>query len=852
MTIELGAEPRTFDKWEVLDAIGWRPHRGQLLISESTARHRVASCGRRFGKSDVGGHELVPEALYAYTQRERLKKDMKRREFWIVGPEYCVDEQTEILTAEGWKTQDQLSGDEVVLTLNHDSSLAEWQPLERVSVFHGKRQVLESSFRGHSSVTTMDHRWPIKSGRHNLNRWAKTENLGSSRDRLVTVAPATLPTEPKYQDSFVELIAWYWTEGTWSPRGRGLEISQNTGPHYDRIKAACHSLFGPEWGTTRMPGDVVAWKSSVRSNGQAVVRLSGAAASALRDGVIVEDRKKSVSYEFIRSLTQAQLELFIRCSVWGDGACQWDGVRDVQIGQREEHGIDVLHMACQLAGIRASKYVQKKFGGTWYVLGLYSQSRTGEIGTNTVKKNGVIREHSGVVWCPTTANGTWLMRRNGHVCFTGNTDSEKEFRVLYNELDRLEVPFDRPGTYNDPISGNMHISLWDGRFQVHAKSAKYPSTLVGEALNGVIMAEAAKMKQLVWVKFIRPTLADYGGWSLHTSTPEGKNHFYDMWNRGRDPGNPDWASFRMPSWVNPYVYKTPTKLGDVKKLQEMLASPSLREMIASANEEDSDEKVSLLRKMCNQYGLSIDNEILDLMSSMSVQSFNQEIGADFTDFVGRVFKDFDEEVHVGDLPYNPGWPTFAAVDYGYRNPNVWLVIQVGPFGEINVIRELYVHEYTAQEFADEIKARGLHQGVQAFYPDPASPGDSAVLSDTLKLSWRGGTGGELNHRLDAIRQALKEWNTHVPRGQKSDGVLNDRRPQIMWDRTCTMSIYEMNEYRYPDVKELNSVPGQELPLKKDDHAPEALGRFFAGHFSTPQEDAGPSRVSRASFGRKRR
>lgn len=513
--------PTVFDKWQVLDAIGWEPHRGQLLIAESTARHRVASCGRRFGKSDVGGHELVPEALYTSLIQDELKRQMKRREFWIVGPEY--------------------------------------------------------------------------------------------------------------------------------------------------------------------------------------------------------------------------------------------------------------------------------------------------------------------------------------------TDSEKEFRVLYNELSRLEVPFDRPGTYNDPIGGNMHISLWDGAFQVHAKSAKYPSTLVGEGLSGVIMAEAAKMKQAVWVKYIRPTLADFNGWSLHTSTPEGKNHFYDLWQRGRDPYNPDWASFRMPSWVNPYVYKSPTRLKDVKELQALLTGTAVTEAIEEhMRNEDPDEAVSLLRMLCNQHDLSVDDEILDLMSSMSTQSFNQEIGADFTDFVGRVFKDFDEEVHVGDLPYNPSWPTFAAVDYGYRNPNVWLVIQVGPYDEINVIRELYVREHTAQEFADEIKARGLDKGVAAFYPDPASPGDSAVLSDTLGLSWRGGTGGDLNHRLDAIRRALKEWNTHVPRGFKSDGVHSDRRPQIMWDRSCTMSIYEMNEYRYPDEKELNSVTSQEKPLKKDDHSPEALGRFFAGHFSTPQEDAGSAQVSRATFGRKRR
>ena len=51
-------------------------------------------------------------------------------------------------------------------------------------------------------------------------------------------------------------------------------------------------------------------------------------------------------------------------------------------------------------------------------------------------------------------------RREFWIVGPNYTDSEKEFRVLYNQLTRLEVPFDKPGTYNDPIGGNMHISLW--------------------------------------------------------------------------------------------------------------------------------------------------------------------------------------------------------------------------------------------------------------------------------------------------------------------------------------------------------------------------------------------------------
>jgi hypothetical protein len=135
------------------------------------------------------------------------------------------------------------------------------------------------------------------------------------------------------------------------------------------------------------------------------------------------------------------------------------------------------------------------------------------------------------------------------------SDAEKEFRVVYNSLRRLGVPFDKPGTYNNPHTGDMHISLWDGAFLVNAASAKYPESLVGEGLSGVILSEAAKLKPSTWPKFIRPMLSDFDGWAFMSSTPEGRNWFYRAWQAGQDPLREDWRSWRIPAWENPYVYK---------------------------------------------------------------------------------------------------------------------------------------------------------------------------------------------------------------------------------------------------------------------------------------------------------
>lgn len=359
------------------------------------------------------------------------------------------------------------------------------------------------------------------------------------------------------------------------------------------------------------------------------------------------------------------------------------------------------------------------------------------------------------------------------------SDSEKEFRTVYNALRSRDAPFDRPGTYYNAHDSDMQISMYGGKFIIIGKSAKHPERLVGEGLNGVIMAEAAKQREWNWTKFIRPMLADFGGWSLFTSTPEGKNWFYDLWMRGQSEEDAEWESWRMPSWRNPIVYPKGAR----------------------------------------------DGEILSLRRDLSEETFNQEIGARFTEFVGRVFKLFEDEVHVRDLTFNSAWPTYAAVDYGFTNPFVWLLIQVDPQGNVYVMDEFYQDGLTIDEAADELHDRGLvPSSLVTFYPDPASPGDTRALENRFRVRSTGGTGGELKDRLRLIRASLKLRETGLPR--------------LLINRKCRETIREMNDYRYPKSAEEAAARGHavpENPLKKDDHTPEALGRFFIGHFGSPAD-----------------
>lgn len=370
-------------------------------------------------------------------------------------------------------------------------------------------------------------------------------------------------------------------------------------------------------------------------------------------------------------------------------------------------------------------------------------------------------------------------------------DVAKEWRVLWDGCERLKLPFDRPGTYNDTIGGNMRISLWNGRFVIEGKSAQYPNSLDGEGLDGVLMVEAAKMKPVIWNKYIRPALADHHGWSLHTSTPEGRNHFYEFWQRGQSPQYPNWDSWRMPSWANNVIF------------------PGGRQ----------------------------DPEIVDMKLDMSDERFEQEIAAKFTEFVGLVFKNFDEEVHVKDLHFRGDLPLFGACDYGFTNPFVWLVIQVDVWGNVYVLREYRVEKVDVGDIAVELADWPLASKAQAFYPDPASPGDTNQISRKIGVAARGDTGGPLKERIEYIRQALKVGPEHAK--------PEEQLPKLFIDRRCKGLINEMGLYRYPDTQS-EMRPNKEEPVDKDNHGPEALGRFFRGYFGPPSAAGGGRAVIRTA------
>ncbi len=96
------------------------------------------------------------------------------------------------------------------------------------------------------------------------------------------------------------------------------------------------------------------------------------------------------------------------------------------------------------------------------------------------------------------------------------------------------------------ITGGV-IECWSLDDPDAGRSRKYADAVVDEA------AKVRKLEQ-AWNEAIRPTLADYRGGAWFLSTPKGLDYFHNLYERGQDPEEQEWMSWRMPTATNPFIH----------------------------------------------------------------------------------------------------------------------------------------------------------------------------------------------------------------------------------------------------------------------------------------------------------
>ena len=110
---------------------------------------------------------------------------------------------------------------------------------------------------------------------------------------------------------------------------------------------------------------------------------------------------------------------------------------------------------------------------------------------------------------------------------------------LWRPLKNIAAPW----TVGKPNESELSIDLACGG-RIALRSAENYDALRGGGLDGLILDEFADIAPEAWTEALRAKLSDRLGRALFIGTPEGRNHFYDLYQRGV-AGEQGWAAFQF-------------------------------------------------------------------------------------------------------------------------------------------------------------------------------------------------------------------------------------------------------------------------------------------------------------------
>lgn len=170
------------------------------------------------------------------------------------------------------------------------------------------------------------------------------------------------------------------------------------------------------------------------------------------------------------------------------------------------------------------------------------------------------------------------------------------------------------------------------------------NSLVGSPPLGIVSSEYSISNPSAWA-YMRPILAENGGWFLAIYTPRGRNHGYDLMREHEN--NPDWFVQRLPA--------TQTSVFSQAQLD------------AERAEYEREWGVDQGQALFNQeYLCSFDAAI---------------VGAYFA----GEFQKIDNESRIGRVPHNTGFQVYTGWDLGQDDATAIVFAQVSRTGEWRVI-----------------------------------------------------------------------------------------------------------------------------------------------------------------------
>ncbi len=309
---------------------------------------------------------------------------------------------------------------------------------------------------------------------------------------------------------------------------------------------------------------------------------------------------------------------------------------------------------------------------------------------------------------------------------------------------------------------------------IEFKSGENPERLVGVKLRGAWIDEAARCRRAVWV-YVRQRLTDYSGWCLFSTTPLGRNWYYEEICRRGDPSDtlydPAYFNVHCRSVDNPHI--------------------------------PAEEIEAARRQLPPRY-------------------FQRDYEASLDAFHGQVYDGFDRTTHL--LVEGSPLPVFhrveAGLDFGFTNPVCLLVGGITHDDSIILVDEVYQSGLLPEQLIEIVVEKTRQWNISLVHADPEDPSSIEQLrqAGVPVVAAR-------KDILTGIRQVATVLNMHPTTLQ----------PRLHISPVCRNLINEISTYRWMENRD-GKTADRPAP-NQNDHACDALRYLVMGALArTPAFD----------------
>ncbi len=285
--------------------------------------------------------------------------------------------------------------------------------------------------------------------------------------------------------------------------------------------------------------------------------------------------------------------------------------------------------------------------------------------------------------------------------------------------------------------------------------------------HGIIFDEYATQNPDHWDAVYKHFFTTTDGWAIFMGTPRGYNHFYDL---------------KIDAEVNPRWFYQEATWRD---------SPYVKEEFIAEEKAEAERKGTL-------------------------SSFLQEVELEFRSVQGAVYPVFNRDVHLKPPSEIPTELTYyGAIDFGWHT-TAFLLLGVDKDQTWYVVDSVYGKEETLDNLIPRIKNVIGDKRMVLMVADSANRDAIEVMQRSFPIIGVNKANDTKGYAtgIALVTEKLK------PRQQ----LVGLPKPSLFIGSNNKEFIFELESYRFPEEKpERNAT---DIPLKKDDHGPDALRYFF--------------------------